>query len=137
MMYGFHIRTKDNKTIRFRVYQDAAPKTVAAFLKILPFSRTFFHAQVSGKEIWMNDAPVLDIIQENASVFAEPGEIVFGPKNPSRNKIANCIGIFYGEGKLQDCGNIFGKVLDEDLPLLVTLGDKTWRLGAQELIFAK
>jgi len=136
-MNGFHIRTTDNQTIRFRFYNDAAPITSAAFLKALPFSRIFFHARVSGHEIWIDDAPSLNIIQENSSVFAEPGEIVIGPAKPARNKIANCMGIFYGEGKLLDAGNIFGKVVEEDFNLLKTLGDMIWRQAAQELRFEK
>lgn len=136
-MKGFLIRSKDNQTIRFKFYNDAAPITSAAFLKTLPFSRTFFHARVSGEEIWIDDAPSLNIIQENSSIFAEPGEIVIGPANPARNKIANCMGIFYGEGRLLDGGNIFGKVVEEDLNLLKTLGDMIWRQGGQELIFEK
>lgn len=134
-MNGFLIRTKDNQTIRFRLYDDAAPITSTAFLKALPFSRNFLHARVSGQEIWIDDAPSLKIIQENSSVFAEPGEIVIGPALPARNKIANCMGIFYGEGQLLDAGNIFGKVFEEDLTLLKTLGDLIWRNGAQELTF--
>jgi uncharacterized protein DUF3830 len=136
-MKGFLIRTKDNQTIRFRFYDDAAPITSAAFLKTLPFSRNFFHARVSGHEIWINDAPSLDIVQENSSVFAEPGEIVIGPALPARNKIANCMGIFYGEGKLLDGGNIFAKVVEDDFKLLKTLGDTIWRNGAQDLRFEK
>src|SRR5687767_6946781 len=134
-MNGFLIRTKDNQTIQFMCYDDAAPITSAAFLKVLPFSRIFLHARVSGQEIWIEDAPSLDIIQENSSVFAEPGEIVIGPVLPARNKIANCMGIFYGEGRLLDGGNIFGKVFEEDLNLLKTLGDSIWRNGAHELNF--
>jgi len=134
-MNGFLIRTKNNQIIRFRFYIDAAPITSAAFLKALPLSRNFFHARVSGQEIWIDDVPSLNIIQENSSVFAEPGEIVIGPASPARNKIANCMGIFYGEGRLLDAGNIFGKVVDEDLNLLKTLGDIIWRQGGQELTF--
>jgi hypothetical protein len=133
----FIIKTADNQSIRFRFYTNAAPITSEAFSQLLPFAETFFHAKVSGQEIWIDNAPALDIIQENASVFAEPGEIIIGPAKPSRNKIAGCIGIFYGEGKLLDAGNIFGKVLDEDLPLLQILGEKIWRKGAQKLYFEK
>ncbi|MCW3105504.1 MAG: hypothetical protein JWQ09_10 [Segetibacter sp.] len=134
-MTGFFIRTKDNEIIRFIFYFDSAPVTSAAFAKALPFSRTFLHARVSGQEIWIDDAPELDIIQENASVFTEPGEVVLGPLKPSRTKTSKCLGIYYGEGKGLDCCNIFGKVFDEDLPLLKTLGDAIWRNGAQELTF--
>lgn len=134
-MTDFQIKTPDEQRIRFRCYPDAAPATSQAFTGTLPFSRLFFHARVSGREIWIDDAPRLDIMQENASVFVEPGEIVIAPVKPSRNKITGCIGIFYGEGKLLDCGNIFGKVWDEDLPLLEALGDNIWRHGAIELTF--
>lgn len=134
-MNGFLIRTKDNQTIRFRFYDDSAPITSTAFLKALPFSRNFLHARISGQEIWIDDAPSLNIIQENSSVFVEPGEIVIGPASPTRNKIAKNMGIFYGEGRLLDGGNIFGKVVEEDLNLLKTLGDTIWRQGSQELIF--
>ncbi len=134
-MTGFQIKTPDNQIIRFQFYQNEAPETTNAFANELPFARLFFHARISGREIWIDDAPLLDVPQENASVFAEPGEIVIAPIKPSRNKITGCIGIFYGEGKLLDCGNIFGKVLDADLAILEKLGDDIWRHGAQELIF--
>lgn len=67
-MKGFKLITK-NKTIRFNYYLDTARVTSKAFAKLLPFTKTFMHARVSGQEIWIDDAPVLDIIQENASVF--------------------------------------------------------------------
>ncbi len=89
-MTGFKITTQDGQEVAFEFYVDAAPQTSAAFKTILPFSRTFKHARVSGQEIWIDDVPQLDIIQENASVFTEPGEVVFGPTNPSRSKTANC-----------------------------------------------
>lgn len=134
-MTNFQIKTSTGKSIRFNLYAADAPVTAAAFLNVLPFSAIFYHARVSGEEIWISDAPVLDIIQENCSVFAEEGEIVIGVKKPSRNKIVGCIGIFYGKGQLLDCGNIFGKVHAEDLPILKELGDKIWKQGGQELRF--
>lgn len=134
-MTGFSIRTADNQLIRFQFYQQQAPLTSEAFSKSLPFSRTFFHTKVSGQEIWIDNAPLLDIIQENSSVFAEPGEIVIGPVKPARNKGAGFMGIFYGEGKLIDGSNIFGKVFEEDLALLKLPGEKIWKQGAQELKF--
>jgi hypothetical protein len=134
-MASFLIRTKDDQTIRFRLYDDAAPLTSGAFSRALPFSKIFHHARVSGQEIWIDNAPSLDIIQENSSVFAEPGEIAIGPVKPARNKVAGLMGIFYGEGKLVDGGNIFGKVFEEDMILLKTLGEKIWKQGAEELKF--
>ncbi len=134
-MTGFIIRTQVNNVIRFKFYLNDAPETSKAFVKTLPFSRTFFHARISGQEIWTDNSPELDIIQENASIFTEPGEVVIGPLKPARAKTSKCLGIYYGDGKGLDCCNIFAKVFDEDLLLLKTLGDKIWRLGSQELSF--
>jgi len=134
-MTGFKIITQENQTIRFNFYKSEAPFTTEAFAKTLPFSRTFFHARISGQEIWIDDAPVLDIIQENASVFTEPGEIVIGTLKPTRAKTSKCLGIYYGEGKGLDSCNIFGKVFTEDLPLLKSLGNSIWKNGAQVLNF--
>jgi hypothetical protein len=65
-MTGFIIKTSGNKTIRFNFYLEAAPVTCDAFAKLLPFTRSFLHARVSGQEVWTDSAPPLDIIQENA-----------------------------------------------------------------------
>lgn len=132
-MTRFRIMTKDNQEIKFKFYQDAAPITSRAFAEILPFTRIFYHAKVSGQEIWINNVPSLDIIQENASVFTEPGEVVFGPSKPVRTKTANCFGIYYGEGKGLDAANIFAKVIDADFQKLVDLGNSIWKNGSQEI----
>jgi hypothetical protein len=135
IMTGFILKTTNNKTIRFKFYTEDAPVTCAAFAQLLPFTRTFYHARVSGQEVWIDNAPVLDIIQENASVFTEPGEVVYGPLNPKRAKTSNCMGIYYGEGKGLDCCNIFAKVFDDDIDLLKSLGDSIWKNGTQEVSF--
>lgn len=134
---GFQVLTPEGEAIKFEYYLKRAPATAEAFDELLPFSRVFYHARVSGQEIWAGDAPILDIIQENASVFAEPGEAVFGPVQPLRNRVGGCMGIFYGEGKGLDAGNIFAKVLDKDLPKLAALGEQIWKEGGRELRFEK
>src|ERR1700749_597775 len=134
-MAGFQIKIAGDQIIRFHYYQQDASVTSKAFAALLPFTRTFFHARVSGQEIWIDNAPSLDIIQENASVFTEPGEVVYGPLNPKRAKTSNCMGIYYGEGKGLDCCNIFAKVFDEDMELLKALGDAIWKNGTQEIAF--
>lgn len=135
-MTGFKLKTKDGTEVRFEYY-DEAPETSKAFDKALPFTLTIMHAKVSGQELWSDKAPKLNAIQENASVFAEAGEFVIAPSKPERNKVKNCLGIFYGEGKLVDCCNIFATAFDEDLYLLKELGEKIWREGFQEMSFEK
>ena len=132
-MKGFKITTEDQIEIKFYFYTDYAPVTSTSFINILPFTRTFYHAKFSGHEIWIDDVPPLDIIQENASVFTTMGEVVFGPSSPKRTKTANCFGIYYGVGKGIDACNIFAKVVDQDLQKLIDLGNNIWKLGAQTL----
>ena len=134
---SFLIRDQDGNEIRFSLYLDEAPETCRQFLAALPFSRNLFHARFSGKEIWTDDAPKLNMMQENASVFTSPGEIVIGPQDPQRVKTTGCIGIYYGEGKGVDAANIFGKVFDEDLPKLKSLGESIWKNGQLEILFLK
>ena len=133
-MPNFLLKTP-NKTIRFRYYIEAAPVTVEAFNQQLPVTITLIHARVSGQEIWTDKAPQLNIIQENASVFTQPGEVVIGPINPTRTKTAGCLGIYYGEGQGLDACNIFAKVFDEDLPMLKELGEEIWKRGELSVIF--
>jgi len=135
-MNGFKIITETKEEIRFQYYCDAAPVTCDAFSRILPFTRAFHHARVSGEEIWIDDVPELDIIQENASVFTEPGEVVFGPSKPSRTRTANCMGIYYGNGKGLDAANVFARVVDSDSQKLAELGNKIWKNGCQTITLA-
>ena len=134
-MTGFVIKTADGTKIRFRYYLDDAPATSEAFDGELPFTRTLVHARVSGREIWTDAGPSLDIIQENASVFAAPGEVVLGPLRPIRVRTSGALGIYYGEGKGLDSCNIFAKVYDEDRHLLESLGEDIWRHGEQDISF--
>src|SRR5687767_4531166 len=128
-MKGFKIITPDKQELKFEFYRDTAPVTSKAFESILPCTGVFQHARVSGQEIWIDDVPPLDIIQENASVFTEPGEVVFGPSKPARSKTINCFGIYYGDGKGLDACNIFAKVIDSDKQKLVDLGNRIWKNG--------
>jgi len=134
-MTGFKLTTPEGDSIRFR-YDDDAPVTGSAFAALLPFSRRFMHARTSGEEIWIDDAPPLDVIQENASVFTVAGEVVYGPSRPLRVKTANCMGVYYGTGKGLDSCNIFAKVFEEDAEKLAMLGNRIWKQGTAELSFS-
>jgi hypothetical protein len=132
---GFKVTTADGLAIRFR-YDEDAPMTVKAFTAVLPFTRSFLHARTSGEEIWTGEAPPLDVIQENASVFTLPGEVVYGPSGAKRAHTRNCMGIYYGEGRGLDSCNIFARVYEEDMSLLVALGEAIWRKGEQSVTFS-
>lgn len=136
-MTGFLLTGNSGVQIRFRYYLTEAPQSCRAFDSILPLKKMFYHARVSGQEIWFDNLPDLNIIQENASVFTVPGEVVLGPSKPERTKTANCFGIYYGDGKGLDACNIFASVFEEDREKLTLLGDEIWKRGAMELLMEK
>lgn len=136
-MKGFQLITPDNQTITFSYYTEEAPVTCAAFDRLLPFALTLMHARTSGQEFWSDKAPLADIIQENASVFTETGEAVFGPAKPARVKTSGCIGFYYGEGKGLDAANIFAKVNPGDQEKLKALGEHIWKKGEVKIRFEK
>jgi hypothetical protein len=133
-MKGFKLITPLKEEIIFEFYIEAAPLTCAAFSNLLPLKKTFYHARISGQEIWFDNMHPLNIIQENASVFTMPGEVVLGPSMPMRSKTKNCFGIYYGEGKGLDACNIFAKVIESDREKLIQLGNDIWKNGGQEIM---
>ena len=135
MNKGFKVSTPSGSIIQFHYYLTDAPITCQAFDALLPFKRKFMHARVSGQEIWIDDALSLDIIQENASVFTLPGEVVYGPSKPSRTQTANCMGIYYGDGKGLDAANIFACVVESDKDKLKQIGEQIWKEGMMNLYF--
>ena len=132
---GFVIQVENFLPIRFEYYWDDAPQTCAAFETCLPTSMKMFQARVSGQEFWTDAAPMLDIPQENASVFTKPGEMVIGPKSATRTSTVCCCGIYYGEGKGLDACNIFACVVEEDRERLAQLGEAIWKNGQMEVRF--
>lgn len=132
-MKHFFLKTDLDLQIQFELYEKEAPKTCSAFLATLPFTRQWIHASVSGQEIWIANAPSLAISQENSSVFTTPGEVVIGPTTTPRNKVAGCMGIYYGTGKGLDGANIFAKVIAPDHDKLFELGRRILLNGSQEI----
>lgn len=126
------LRTQNGTEIRFKLYTDDAPVTCETFIKILPIDITLSHARTSGEEIWTPEGPELKIALENATVNIETGEIGIAPIHP-RNKISKCLVVSYGQAKLFDSANIFGRVFSKDEDKLKDLGNKIWTEGKQTI----
>jgi hypothetical protein len=80
----------DGRTVRAKLNEKKAPKTVEAIWNALPFSGTAIHAQVSGDMFRMLEpAPCGEVEVESAELFQSPGQIVY---YPPINEIAFCVG---------------------------------------------
>ena len=91
-----------------------APKTIEAILSVLPLKMEFVQARFAGEEIWSPKPLKIKLQKENSSRILLPGEIGFAPFVKS-NKVAGALAIVYGEAKLSDYVNVFGRARGKNL----------------------
>ncbi|MDO6388393.1 MULTISPECIES: DUF3830 family protein [unclassified Uliginosibacterium] len=114
----------------------AAPLTVAAFEKLLPYTQKLIHVRWSGEGCWipMGDFD-LGVGFENASSHPAPGDILFYPGGYSETEIILAYGACCFSSKLgQLAGNHFLSIT-EGRENLRALGEKCLWQGAQDLVF--
>ena len=114
-----------------------APKTVAAFLKLLPYRQKFIHVRWSGEGVLV---PLgewsLGVSFENHTSHPSVGDILFYPGGYSETEIIMAYGPCSFSSKMgQLAGNHFLTVVDgrEQLP---EIGRKVLWEGAQDVVFS-
>jgi hypothetical protein len=114
----------------------AAPKTVAAFRKAMPFVSQVIHVRWSGEGVWM---PLGDLDfgvgYENHTSYPAPGHIILYPGGISETEILLAYGGVHFASKMgQLAGNHFITVTG-GLENLYALGRLTLMKGAQDIRF--
>jgi hypothetical protein len=119
---------------RARFEDENAPRTVAAFRRLLPYRESLIHARWSGEAGWVPLGDFrLDVPAENATERPAPGQILFYPGGISETEILVPYGVSRfacKDGPL--AGNHFLTVVDGPLSELGTL---LLRKGAQPISF--
>lgn len=119
-----------------------APKTVAAFLKLLPYEQKLIHVRWSGEGCWVplgdftleNDGTQVGF--ENHTSHPSVGDILFYPGGYSETEIIMAYGACSFASKLgQLAGNHFLTIV-EGKERLRELGVRTLWEGAQPVRFA-
>ncbi|MDR6955410.1 hypothetical protein J2X65_004790 [Ancylobacter sp. 3268] len=117
---------------------EAAPKTCALFLGLLPYRQRIIHVRWSGEGCWI---PLGDtdfgIGFENATSFPAPGQFLLYPGGYSETELLLAYGSVCFASKMgQLAGNHFLTVTkgQENLP---ALGRKTLWEGAQDILFER
>jgi hypothetical protein len=114
-----------------------APKTVAAFLALLPYQNKLIHVRWSGEGCWipMGDFH-LGVDFENHTSHPSVGDILFYPGGYSETEIIMAYGACSFSSKLgQLAGNHFLTIISGQENLRA-LGMKCLWEGAQEIIFS-
>jgi len=113
-----------------------APKTVAAFLGLLPYRQKIIHVRWSGEAVWVPLGDFnLGVPFENATSYPAPGEMLFYPGGYSETEMLIAYGPCCFASKLgQLAGNHF-LTITEGMDKLGELGRKTLWEGAQEVLF--
>ena len=120
-----------------------APRTVAAFEKLLPYRQKLIHVRWSGEGVWV---PLGDWVLEhegktlgfeNATSHPAPGDILFYPGGYSETEIILAYGPCCFASKLgQLAGNHFLTIV-EGRDQLQALGRQVLWQGAQDVVFER
>ncbi|MDK8871022.1 MULTISPECIES: DUF3830 family protein [Paracoccus] len=119
-------------------FEDAAPETVAAFRKQMPYVGKVVHVRWSGEGVWI---PLgnrdFGVGYENHTSYPAPGQFILYPGGISETEILLAYGGVHFASKLgQLAGNHFMS-LTSNLDKLAHIGPKVLWEGAQEIRFAE
>lgn len=119
-----------------RLETEAAPRTVAAFRKMLPLRTRLIHARWSGEATWIPFGDLdVGVGYENATRYPAPGQLLFYPGGVSETEILIPYGsAAFGSKAGPLTGNHFATIVD-GVDQLQELGRKTLWEGAQEISF--
>ena len=127
------------KDIRFvaQFEETNAPKTVAAFRKLLPYKQRIVHCRWSGEGCWIPLGEFkLDVGFENHTSYPAPGQILWYPGGYSETELIFAYGGVRFASKMgQLAGNHFLTIV-EGLERLPDMGRKVLYEGAQEIVFS-
>jgi hypothetical protein len=125
-------------TFPARFEERLAPKTCAAFRKVMPFESQAIHVRWSGEAVWI---PLGDldfgVSYENHTSYPAPGQIILYPGGISETEILLAYGGVHFASKMgQLAGNHF-ITITSGIENLLPLGKMTLWKGAQDIVFER
>lgn len=132
------VRITVGKDLKFTaVFEDKnAPKTVAAFKKLIPYKQGIVHCRWSGEGCWIPLGEFkLDVGFENHTSYPAPGQILWYPGGHSETELIFAYGPVRFASKMgQLAGNHFLTIV-EGAENLQAMGRKVLYEGAQDIVF--
>ncbi|ALN75150.1 DUF3830 family protein [Aureimonas sp. AU20] len=117
-------------------FEGAAPKTVEAFRKLLPYSERVIHVRWSGEACWIPlGSTDFGLGYENATSHPHPGQMILYPGGVSETEILLAYGpVAFASKAGPLAGNHFLTITD-GLDKLAELGRGTLWTGAKDIRF--
>ncbi len=124
--------------LRARLEEEAAPRTVEAFRRLLPLESRIIHARWSGEAAWIPFGDLdVGIGPENATSYPAPGELLLYPGGVSETELLFPYGHTCFASKAgQLAGNHFATIV-EGAGDLAELGRLVVWEGAQQARFSE
>ncbi len=121
-------------TFDARFESTAAPRTVAVFRKLLPYTERVIHVRWSGEGVWVPLGNLdLGLSYENHTSYPAPGQIILYPGGISETEILIAYGGVHFASKMgQLAGNHFITIVS-DLDKLYELGRLVLYEGAKPI----
>jgi hypothetical protein len=117
-----------------RLEEERAPKTVAAFRRLLPLESRVIHVRWSGESMWIPFGELdVGVDFENATTYPNPGEILLYPGGVSETELLFPYGhVAFASKAGPLAGNHFATVV-EGVGQLRELGERCLWRGAQDI----
>lgn len=127
--------TSGGFVFRARLEEEVAPKTCAAFQRMLPLRHKVIHVRWSGEAFWMpyGDAH-LDLPLENATSHPGKGEVLLYPGGISEMEIIFSYGSCLFSSKVGQLAGSHFLTITEGLNRLPEFGNRILWSGAQDLV---
>jgi hypothetical protein len=121
-----------------RLEEEAAPKTCALFLSLLPYRERIIHVRWSGEGCWIPLGETdFGLGFENATSFPAPGQFILYPGGYSETELLLAYGGVRFASKMgQLAGNHF-LTITKGQENLEKLGKMTLWNGAQDILFER
>lgn len=121
------------------VLPDIAPKTVEAFLKMLPLQATVYHSRWSGREVNFPVKSKVRIPRENQTTQTNTGDVIYWKEWEMEDpEAAEAIALYYGAEVTRDHRgylpvNVFARIQPDQWKKIEEIGLRIWQSGIEKV----
>jgi hypothetical protein len=114
------------------------PRTVEAFLKLLPLQAKVYHSRWSGREINFPVASQGSIARENQTTQTNTGDVIYWREWEKEGPAAEAIAIYYGAEVTRDHRgylpvNVFARIPEYQWKAIEEIGLRIWQQGVEQV----